>query len=244
MPVHDWTRVSAGNFHHFHQRWIGDLAAALNTGGLPDEFEARAEPITGKYSPDVVALHTGGPPPRPGSVATAVRPTARQVLRVERINYARRKDRVVIRHQDGQVVAVIELVSPGNKDGQTAFRTFVEKAADVIHQGVSLLVVDLFPPTARDPQGVHKPIMDQFDEAQPFEFRPDKPLTVASYTYGAVLEAYVDTLGVGDPLPAAPLFLTPFDAVPCPLEDTYQQAAQVLPRSVKRALAGLPQEGN
>ena len=23
MPIHDWTRVDAGIFHHFHQRWIG-----------------------------------------------------------------------------------------------------------------------------------------------------------------------------------------------------------------------------
>lgn len=32
MPIHDWTRVEAGDFHHFHQRWIQDIAAALNTG--------------------------------------------------------------------------------------------------------------------------------------------------------------------------------------------------------------------
>ncbi|RPI86750.1 MAG: DUF4058 domain-containing protein, partial [Planctomycetaceae bacterium] len=35
MPIHDWTRVEPGDFHHFHQRWIQDLAAALNGGVLP-----------------------------------------------------------------------------------------------------------------------------------------------------------------------------------------------------------------
>ena len=30
MPVHDWTRVSAGIFHHFHLEWIGDLSRQLN----------------------------------------------------------------------------------------------------------------------------------------------------------------------------------------------------------------------
>ena len=242
MPVHDWTRVSAGNFHHFHQNWIIKLADVLNTGGLPDEFEARAEPITGRYSPDVVTLHTGRPGGSVGGLATAAPPTARQVLKVERINYAKRKDRVIIRHDDGQVVAIIELVSPGNKDSKNAIRQFVEKAADIIHQGVNLLVVDLHPPTPRDPQGVHKLIMDQFEESLPFEFLPDKPLTVASYVGGDLIEAYVDTVGVGDSLPSAPLFLTDVDYVSCPLEATYQQAWAVLPRSIRADLDRPTQE--
>jgi hypothetical protein len=35
MPIHDWTRVSAGIFHHFHQKWVGTIADALNEGLLP-----------------------------------------------------------------------------------------------------------------------------------------------------------------------------------------------------------------
>jgi hypothetical protein len=30
MPIHDWTRVNAGVFHHFHQRWIGAITDVLN----------------------------------------------------------------------------------------------------------------------------------------------------------------------------------------------------------------------
>jgi hypothetical protein len=29
MPIHDWTRVRAGTFHHFHQRWFAALGDAL-----------------------------------------------------------------------------------------------------------------------------------------------------------------------------------------------------------------------
>lgn len=32
MPIHDWTRVDVGLFHHFHQRGMDALGAALNTG--------------------------------------------------------------------------------------------------------------------------------------------------------------------------------------------------------------------
>jgi N-terminal domain of reverse transcriptase len=38
MPVHDWTRVSAGIFHHFHFEWIGDLSRQLNRGLLPPDY--------------------------------------------------------------------------------------------------------------------------------------------------------------------------------------------------------------
>src|ERR687884_439463 len=30
MPVHDWTRVDAGIFHHFHHAWIAEISSALN----------------------------------------------------------------------------------------------------------------------------------------------------------------------------------------------------------------------
>ena len=52
-----------------------------------------------------------------------------------------------------------------------ALRSFVEKAADILNQGVNLLVVDLFPPTPRDPQGIHKAIWDELGD-QPFVGRP------------------------------------------------------------------------
>ena len=55
----------------------------------------------------------------------------------------------MIRNGRGNVDAIIEIVSPGNEDSRNAIRSFVEKAADILNQGVNLLVVDLFPPTLR-----------------------------------------------------------------------------------------------
>lgn len=58
MPIHDWTRLEAGDFHHFHQRWIQDLAAALNRGLLPPDYMALSEQVAGRPIPDVVPLRT------------------------------------------------------------------------------------------------------------------------------------------------------------------------------------------
>ena len=235
MPIHDWTRLEAGDFHHFHQRWISAIADALNGGGLPPEFMAMAEQVTGRPIPDVVTLQTRQPKGGSAGVAFAPAPSARVIQKFERINYAKRKDRVVIRHGRGRVVAIIELVSPGNKDSRHAMRSFVEKAADILNQGIHLVVVDLFPPTPRDPQGIHKAIWDEFGD-MPFEFLPDKPLTVASYIGGDLPTAYVETIGVGDPLPSIPLFLTEYDYVPCPLEASYMQSWAVFPAMLRELM--------
>jgi hypothetical protein len=42
MPIHDWTRVEAGIFHHFHHGWIEDLSRALNRGLLPEPLPLEA----------------------------------------------------------------------------------------------------------------------------------------------------------------------------------------------------------
>src|SRR6266511_2779502 len=88
----------------------------------------------------------------------AIPPKARHVLRAEHVISAARGNRITIRHPLGRVVCVIEIVSPGNKGSRSALRAFVEKTAEFLRQGVNVLVIDLFPPSARDPQGIHKAI--------------------------------------------------------------------------------------
>ncbi len=56
MAIHDWTRVTAVTFHHFHQTWRVELSRALNSGRLPAGFYALAEQIAGGLGPDVLAL--------------------------------------------------------------------------------------------------------------------------------------------------------------------------------------------
>jgi hypothetical protein len=56
MPVHDWTRVTAGIFHDFHHTWITEVKRALNSGLLPPDHYALAEQIAGGLGPDVLTL--------------------------------------------------------------------------------------------------------------------------------------------------------------------------------------------
>src|SRR6266852_5467144 len=61
MPIHDWTRVDAGIFHHFHHEWISEISRALNRALADTGYYALAEQIAGGVGPDVLTLQR---PPR------------------------------------------------------------------------------------------------------------------------------------------------------------------------------------
>jgi hypothetical protein len=214
MPIHDWTRVEAGIFHAFHHDWITEVARALNGGLLPDRYYALPEQIAGGLGPDVLTLQrpaNGAPPvgdPAGGVLLDAAPPRVQWRARSEPDRYAAKAKAVVIRHTSNHpVVAIVEIVSPGNKNTRHGLRAFVSKAAEVLRAGVHLLIVDLFPPGPRDPQGIH----------------------LAAYAGGPFPEAFVEPTAVGSPLAEMPLFLTPDVYVPVPLEATYQAAFDGLP---------------
>src|SRR5262249_27361555 len=148
---------------------------------------------------------------------------------------ARRANRIVIRHSLGRVVCVMEIVSPGNKSGQAALARFVRKTVDFLEAGVHVLVVGLFPPSPRAPQGIHKAIWDEIDE-QPFELPPEKRLTLAAYVAGEVKTAYVHPIGVGDVLPDMPAWLDEDSYVPVPLETTYQTTWESCPADMREVI--------
>ena len=233
MSVHDWTTVDAGIFHDFHQTWIIFLKQALNDGILPSDHYALAEQIAGGWGPDVLTLQRPGeglPFEPAGGVALAdAPPKVRFHSKALPDMYAAKANALVLRHTSNhRVVAVLEIVSPGNKSSRQALTAFVAKAIDILHAGVHLLIVDLFPPGPRDPGGIHKAIWDELLEND-FELPDDQPLTLASYIGGAYPEAFVEPLAVGQPLADMPLFLTPDVYVPAPLERCYQSAWQALP---------------
>jgi Protein of unknown function (DUF4058) len=243
MPIHDWTRVDAGIFHHFHVEWISDLARSLNRGALPPDFYALAEQIAGGLGPDVLTLQRQGNV-EPGvdipvgGVALATTPPRAQFrLRAEPDYYAAKARTIVIRHVTRhQVIAMVEVVSPGNKNSRHQLRAFIEKAEYVLRAGIHLVIVDLFPPGPRDPQGIHKLIWDEFIDNE-FALPAHRPLTLVSYIGGPVPEAFVEPTAVGASIAEMPLFLAPETYIPLPLEATYNSAFEGVPAFLRDLLA-------
>ena len=151
----------------------------------------------------------GRPEPKGGLIVAETPPQVRRAawVETEQALYARKANRIVIRHELGLVVAVIEVVSPGNKDSKHAVASFTAKAVEFIRNGIHLLIVDVFPPGSRDPLGMAQAIWDEL-VGESLGTRPsDKLRAVAAFDAGDELTAYVDAFAVGDLLPDAPLFL-------------------------------------
>jgi len=211
-------------------------------GVLPPDYFALLEQRIGGSIPDVLTLQlpsSNAAPPKATrgiSVATSP-PRTRLVRRAESdINaYARKADHITVRHEEGHIVAVIEIVSPGNKGSTKQLRSFVEKTSTLIEEGIHVLVIDLFPPSKRDPQGIHKAIWDEIEE-EDFELPADKRLVLASYDAGGTPVAYVEPIAVGDVLPDMPIFLEEDYYVPAPLEASYQIAWNHFPNALKGRL--------
>lgn len=254
MPMHDWTRVSTGTFHAFHNGWITHLQERLNEGVLPSPYYALGEQRVGDITPDILALRasedsfeerSGGTASydENGLVAVAVAPPRVQIAQkaLDDLAYYLSKQRtVVIRRVSGdRVVALIEIVSPANKHTRQTLEQFADKVIAALREGIHVLIIDPFPPTANDPDGIHGYIWHRL-LAGSYHAPPEQPLTLVSYSADQPLWAYVEPLHVADSLVAMPLFLTRGHYINVPLEETYQETWAGVPQRWQRVIEAEP----
>jgi hypothetical protein len=245
MPVHDWTRVEAGIFHHFHHSWIEELQRALNDGVLPEQFYAMAEQHAVGYEPDVLALQYLHPPEHDddrtpsasggGGGLLLAEPKTTWSGESEFAFYRRKQNSISVRHvSDDDVVAMIE-VSPGNKSGPKAVEEFVKKACALLANDIHLLVLDVLPPSNSNPHGIHAKIWEAVDGTDPGWI--GKPYIFSSYEASTGVRAFAEAIELGQLLPDMPLFLEPRGPVEVPLEKTYRSAFAALPRRWRNVVA-------
>ena len=209
VPLHDWTRVSAGKWHDMHLAWIGALRTELNEGVLPDPYFALAEPVTGfritsdgdegstylpeewRREPDMLAAvgrsaagdRAGGNGvlhlPRPVACLEAAEAPSRFAL-FEEVGPGTARRRVTVRHPDGdRVVALIEFASPGNRDAVLKVSHFAHTVAAALEAGIHCVLIDPFPPTAAAPAGLHGAVLAELEGRHVPD--PAKPLTFVGY---------------------------------------------------------------
>lgn len=212
MPVHDWTRVSDGTFHDFHYSWVLEIKRALMRGPLPPGYYVMAEQIGGDLgAPDVLTT-------------------------IARDSYTVMQRTVVIRHtSNDRIVAMIEVLSAGNKSSRHAIRSFLDKAIAALDNGIHLLLIGIPPPGPRDPHGIHGAILSEIGTDE-YVLDSERRLTVAAYTAGSAIDAFVAHCAVGEPLPEMPLFLTRENYVRVPLEAAYLAAWEDVPPQYQEVL--------
>ncbi len=242
MPVHDWTRVDPGTYHAFHSAWITHLSEVLNDGLLPPDYYAMGEQHGGPFILDVLTLQTPAPIP-PGTAArgsVAVVETPPRVRRKLSLSPGARGTRrtLTIRHVSGhRIVALVEIVSPANKDRSSHVSELAAKIETALLENIHVLLVDLIPPGPHDPQGIHGAVWERF-ENDSYPLPAEEPLTLASYVADRRPDIYLEHLAIGSTLPEMPLFLDPDYYINIPVEPTYMSAWRGMPAYWRNVVEG------
>jgi hypothetical protein len=128
------------------------------------------------------------------------------------------------------LVAVIELISPANKDRPEHRQQFTAKSAALLRQGVSVVLVDAV--TVRD-ANLYAGLLQLIGQRDPsLGERPSATYAVACrwHPRGAShwLQVWYHDLTPGNPLPCLPLWLADELAIPLDLEASYEQTCRDL----------------
>jgi len=217
----------------FHTRWATTIADALQQS-LPRryftdvfihlgsrieadvaEFERPPEPEDeSPNGPGGVALQTWAPPAppltMPGTFPDEIEVQVRDMI------------------DDARLVAVIELVSPGNKDRDDARGGFAGKCAAYLQKGIGLIAADIV--TTRH-ANLHNELIRLLEADDKYLLADDVYLYAVAYRparRGAenLIDLWPVPLTVGGRLPLLPLALRGAPAVPVDLEKTYTDARE------------------
>ncbi len=121
-----------------------------------------------------------------------------------------------------QLRAAIELVSTANKDRPGSRRTFAAKCAGYLKQAVSVILIDVV--TERS-ANLHADLLETLEVSQAVWESPTQLYAVAyrpvSVQNRQSIEAWPETLALGQALPVLPLWLRLDLCLPLQLEETY-----------------------
>jgi hypothetical protein len=232
MPLLDHFHAPLRDERHwesFHSSWAGSLADALNRQ-LPERYFAEELTHGGPVEIDVATFEQPGSSANGGGVATLPQTWAPPAapITLPAVFADDFEVRVFSTRSGPHLVAVLELVSPSNKDRPEARRAFAVKCASYLHQSICVIVIDIV--TERQ-ANLHNEIL-RLLTANPGQLQPDEVLLYAA-TYRPIkrqareeIDIWPTRLAIGATLPTLPLALNAELVLPVDLEATYTDARQ------------------
>jgi hypothetical protein len=232
MPLRDHFHPPVTKFaswEELHGAWPGVIAFRLNAL-LPPEYRSGVKIHLGNLvEVDVGAFemeNAGLPAADAASAWQASAPTL--LLETEELTPPEYEVRVYDQEDSRRLVAVVEIVSPRNKDRTEARDAFTSKCHAMLLEQVCVVIVD--PVTTRS--------ANLFAElAQRLGAKPpsvaDEPLYAVSCRVrnspgGQSVETWPHALAVGAALPTLPLWISESRYVPLELERTYEETCRGL----------------
>lgn len=232
------------SWESIHNGWAFVIAQRLNGAILTDRFESESNIHHGaQIEIDLATFEEERDPPKFGTngnnvendgVATQLRtyappaaPLAAEVVMADADTFE-----IEIYKQEGgwKLVAVVELVSPANKDRSSHRRAFATKVGSYLQQGISVVTVDVV--TERN-ANLHEDISNALHLPDSLDWSSPTGLSAICYRLLRVegkerLEMWPHVLTLGAELPTVPLWLEPNLAVPLELELTYTNTCESL----------------
>jgi hypothetical protein len=219
----------------FHSSWATRLADALNEDWLPPEFIAAEHTHAGAHleidvatfqqSSDRSAAELNGitvataapriyTPPAPAQIMPAVFPDNFEVRIYAAGGFT--------------LVAAVELISPGNKDRPEERRAFATKCASYLHQGVSLVIIDV---VTNRRANLHNEIIRTLAVGEEYLLPVEQELYAVAYRpvlrqERPEIDLWTANCAVGEPLPTLPLRLTGDLFVPVEFETAYRETCR------------------
>lgn len=229
MPLHEWAdRPGWAGMHHL---WITELLRWVKPR-LPEGYRAfiGSAPILAIGGRREVAIHDWPHKQAVDSSATPVQTGSSSqdecAPDVELAVATLDPNTALWVEKQGRLVAAVELISPRNKDRNSARETYLTRYLGYLLESVHLLLVDVH----RGPVGFS--FADRIAQELSIDQKPLPPPLAVSYrvgetaaTGGSYLAIWRRTLEVGSPLPTLPLPLTTHATVSVDLEQTYTAAA-------------------
>lgn len=243
MPLYDHFHgpLARRAWVSFHAQWAGCIAADLNRR-LPKRFLAEAPLYLGSAVSADVAEHesrdgngfTNGAAANGsdanGGVAVATELYAPPATALSMPAHFPTEIKVEVKEvtPEYRVVAVVELVSPGNKKEAGERERFAAKCLSYLGTGIGLVVLDVV--TERH-WNLHNLMVRLAEKDPKFEMPGDPPLYAVAYrpvhrNKEDLIDLWTWELGVGQPLPAVPLPLKGIGCVRLDLEATYAEACE------------------
>jgi hypothetical protein len=241
MPLLDHFRPPLYGERHweaFHGRWAAAVADDLNLRGLPSGYFAEMQVHVGtRIEVDVATWERASreASPSPSSDGgTAVLTAPAWAPPVPQLNmpavFPDDLEVQVYSTEGGPtLVAVVELVSPGNKDRPEYRRAFAAKCAAYLQRGIGLVVVDVITTRQANLHDEMIRLMGLSEDA--FAFPGEANLYAAAYRpvhrpQADQIDVWTAPLVVGDPLPVLPLPVRGYGCVRLDLEGSYTEARQ------------------
>jgi hypothetical protein len=219
------------NWEGFHSLWAAAIVEKLNRDVLGEEYFADMHVHIGsQVEVDVATLHDQ-PGEASGAVATAVK-TAWSPPATNLILPTVFPDDIevqVYRTTAGpELVAAIELVSPGNKDRAEARGAFAAKCAGYLSRGIGLIVIDV---VTNRLANLHNQVMELLLAPPSFHMPAEAATYAVAYrpsrqASGDQIEIWPHPLVMGQVLPTLPLALRNAETAPVALEETYSEARE------------------